>query len=310
MPFFEKNVIIVWSEKEVRDTQENELRVYSASSEIGDVKICLYRVEDHSFERNAEEIGSGFAPNHSHLYYECHFVENGELEFKFGKELISLKGGEIMIIPPFVEHYPLESSLKGHIAFAFTLEKTEGEEGFFENFVRALASVCVLPFKAGAELASCIKLFLESFSKSGAGGFCKRKILAYQLCYQLFCAIKGLDFNLNEYSVAPERVNIALLDHLVNCNHYSVPLIADRIGYTPRHTTRLIKQLYGKSLGEVRMNNMTKTAKKLLENSDWSLGKIAEAVGFSSLAAMNKMFFKVEGVYPAKYRKNFRGEDS
>ena len=283
----------------------DKLSVYSVTAELGNARLRFYRVGKPGLYCD-NDAKSSIGPNHSHLYYECHYIDSGSLEFELENGKVRVDGGRVLLIPPFVEHYPLGGINTGYRVISFTIERKEGETGFYESFVSSIDCVSCRLFEAGAELVRALKLFPGSFSAKTPADYCNRKILAYQLTKELFASIKGFDFALKNNAQNGANVDIALLDYLVNENSYSLSDIAGQIGYTARHTARLIRQLYQKSLGEIRLGNMTETAKKLLEKSDLGLGRIAESVGFSSLAVMNRVFFKSEGVYPSQYRNAFR----
>ena len=66
---------------------------------------------------------------------------------------------------------------------------------------------------------------------------------------------------------------------------------------------KIMKQRYGKTLGEYILDLRLNRAEMLLKEENMSIEKIAETVGFSDTAYFSRCFKKALGVSPMKYKK-------
>ena len=94
----------------------------------------------------------------------------------------------------------------------------------------------------------------------------------------------------------------------INANHannISVESIAQYFHFSPSYISRLIKKAtgvnYSDFIHQIRLNH----AKLLLKNSSLNIYSIARQVGYTDISNFNRVFKKVIGISPSKYRKIF-----
>jgi transcriptional regulator GlxA family with amidase domain len=93
---------------------------------------------------------------------------------------------------------------------------------------------------------------------------------------------------------------IWILEHLqVNLN---VETLAARVAMSPRHFSRTFVNEFGVTPAEFVEQLRVDTARRLLSESDRSLGEIAERVGFGSIDTMNRAFRRRTGQLPSQLR--------
>jgi len=68
---------------------------------------------------------------------------------------------------------------------------------------------------------------------------------------------------------------------------------------------KCMKNSFGCTLGEYITSRRIERSLQLLENSELSIEKVAEAVGFTDSAYFSRCFKKLRGISPLKYRKQF-----
>ena len=96
-------------------------------------------------------------------------------------------------------------------------------------------------------------------------------------------------------------------------NHYSEELdsgsFGKMCGMTETHFRRLFKEIYGMSpikyINEIR----TERARGLIANSNLSLSRIAEKVGYGDVYYFSRVFKKIVGISPSVYKKICAGVD-
>ena len=274
--------------------------LYNTEVEFGDARINLYLMLSDKENGLNEQIGV----YHNHFYYECHLLTEGEEKFELADTNVTLGSSQMLIIPPALDHYSFSGSRGAkELVLAMTLEKTDGESGFYSYFDNTLAMISEMAIDIDETLCAKIEEFCHILTVDSTRDFCKRKTLAYDMIYSFFDSVNHFNVLL-KHEKSNDKSTLFMLDFLVNDLNCSLSEISQKLGYTPRHTSRMINRIYGKSLSEVRLFNMTATAKRLLvQEPSLSLAKIAQKSGFSSLRIMNREFFAREGVSPSEYRK-------
>jgi len=88
----------------------------------------------------------------------------------------------------------------------------------------------------------------------------------------------------------------------------SIPALASRAGMSERTFSRSFRRETGTTPAQFVEIARLDRAKALLETSDWSLARIAERSGFTSLDTLHRAFLKHLGVPPGFYRARFGSE--
>ncbi len=290
---------------------KNEVSIFECDVELGDAvfnlsRICKKEISGTNADNDIKSI------LHSHTYYECHLILSGVTVFTVendgvlhkGADVHTVKSGELFIIPPHTPHYPFTRQEDcNEIVFILSLRKVKGNEGFFDYFSAALETAVCCPVSLDSSLIENIIRFCEGAEEYSIKTICRRKSIAYSIITALFEQIDTSAFSTPKSSKESERVRDITLGYLVT--DYSTPIsaIAKKLGYTTRHTSRLIRELYGKSLRDVRNENMLTSAKDLIKSyPEFSLSQIARKSGFSSLTAMRSAFEKSEKMTPKEYK--------
>ncbi|MBR4162026.1 MAG: helix-turn-helix transcriptional regulator [Solobacterium sp.] len=89
----------------------------------------------------------------------------------------------------------------------------------------------------------------------------------------------------------------------------SLDQIANDTGISKSYMCALFKQETGKNIGEYMQEEKIKTAKDLLQYSDYSVMDIAEYLSFSSQCYFQNVFKKVTGMTPKQYRMKVKYEN-
>ncbi len=283
---------------------ENDTRYNSVPVVFGDASISIIRITSKQVLRD----GSDFRRQniqHDHVYYELHFIMGEDASFLVGEEKIVLHKGEYVVFPPGVKHSPRHPSSVNDVVFALSLEMCKGEMGYFHSIQQALNHAGCRPLTLEEGQAERI---LELFSVMESNGFreaCLRKTLAYEVVFSILDQMNGFQTSddVKDQSDRADRSKI-MLDCMVNDYRYSLSDIAAELGYTTRHTTRLIRKQYGMNLGELRQIRMLDTAKLLLlQYPKLSLNQVAVQAGFNNADSMRRAFLKLEHKTSAEYRE-------
>ncbi|MDR3192258.1 MAG: helix-turn-helix transcriptional regulator [Treponema sp.] len=97
------------------------------------------------------------------------------------------------------------------------------------------------------------------------------------------------------------KVDKFINEHYTDVN-LSLTMIADSVGLSVKYISKLFKMETGQGLlsyiGAVRIQK----AKELLNEGRYTLSEISEMVGYTSIKTFRRVFQKIEGVNPGKYR--------
>jgi AraC family transcriptional activator of pobA len=84
----------------------------------------------------------------------------------------------------------------------------------------------------------------------------------------------------------------------------SVQYYADLLFVTPKHLTKTVKEITGKTCGEFIDEMVISEAKLLLDDLNMSVGNVADALHFSDQFFFSKFFKNHTGVNPSEYKSS------
>lgn len=91
-------------------------------------------------------------------------------------------------------------------------------------------------------------------------------------------------------------------EHCSDCG-LSLNSIADHFGMTPQYISRFFKKQNGVNLTDYIVQVRIQEAKRLLETTNWSILKVSQQVGYATDIGFIRVFKKLEGITPGKYRE-------
>jgi transcriptional regulator GlxA family with amidase domain len=100
------------------------------------------------------------------------------------------------------------------------------------------------------------------------------------------------------------ELQVWMLQHLRE--DLTVEKLADRIGLSPRHFTRICLRETNMNPGELVDRMRVEAAQQMIESSDMGLKQVADFSGFGTADAMRRTFSRVLGVTAGEYRDRFR----
>lgn len=221
--------------------------VHSIRLEYGD---ALFRVYDFRLRPSEEEL----VTRHSHRYYELHLALRGSYPYRVDGATVELSRGHLLIIPPDHPHDSADPRAPSYdfAALSLSLERGEGEAGYYDYFNQTLRGRALTPHPFPPSMEHRVSDLRQAFQMRGLRGGCYQKNAAGMLIFDLFDCLDGFSSGMPALTVAGDEDRLILLDALVNQADQSIEEIAAAIHYSPRHTARLIKQIYGCSLSELR----------------------------------------------------------
>jgi AraC-like DNA-binding protein len=81
------------------------------------------------------------------------------------------------------------------------------------------------------------------------------------------------------------------------------PVLKAEFNYHPNYLAKCMLKVYGLTPIDYLLQYRIEQAKKLLIQTDWSISRIADEVGFSNPAYFSSVFTNKQGTAPANFRK-------
>ena len=269
----------------------------SATSILADYRIhnCIVRLLHYKHD---SAYISKLA--HHHTSFELHVVTEGAATYEIENMLYRIEAGELLFLPPYVQHRFLESevnTIKYSASFQFSPDSKN------ETFLHSLKN----PIKTAStqELLSALT-FIHTESehcKSISDLLIANRILE---CIYINFRILGFRETAAEITAAPYDVRLQLIKQFISENIERNLTVEDLAAYchlSTKQLTRIFHQEENKTplayLKEQRMAHI----KKLLADKSISFREISETMHFSSEYYFHTFFKKEEGMPPGAYRK-------
>jgi len=210
---------------------------------IGDALIGLYRICT-DLEHLEEETP------HSHCYYEFHFVVKGEYLYSIDGKTLCVLAGEMVLIPPDVLHQAVIPGRSVEVSvLSISIKKCMDGQGAFADIIKCFDDHAALAVKQSAMLCEYISQFDKSCQSSSLIDLLKRKELSCKIMAELLLAF-GFEEQ-NHPAMDSGNFDI-LLETYVRNSRMPLHEIADRLGYSRRQLSRIVKVRYGKTFAQLR----------------------------------------------------------
>ena len=248
-----------------------------------------------SFSKDEKDWKSVF---HSHHFTEIFFVVNGEGNFLFRDKTYHIKTGDLVIIPPYMEH--TEQSIKGTPLEYYVI----GVDGVSFQVAGTQANVQVFcNFSNKSLIADLLRQMLYEVRNPSCGSdkICQNllEILLLRIIRHRHVIPVALTSTymtkecarIKEYldSNYSEHITLDTLTRLTHMNKY--------------YMAHSFAKYTGKSPIQYLNQRRMEAACTLLKDTDYSIASISSTVGFSSQSYFTQAFRKKFGMTPIKYRQ-------
>ncbi len=224
--------------------------IQGISLEYGDALFKLLKVKIFSSKHMEQNI------THNHKFYELHLAHSGSYTYTIGDKKITLHKNQLLIIPPNTPHVAVhnEKTDYEYSCLSLHLSQCVGTLGFFAYFKNMLDQYSNVPISMPTTLmGKSSRLHDLDNQPNIVRDTCALKVYASSFIYELFDTLDGYSSAMQQATIqidASER--LVLLEELINNQALSLSEIAQAIGYSSRHTARLIQKIYGCSLSQIR----------------------------------------------------------
>lgn len=256
-------------------------------------------------------------PNkHEHNHYEIYYLIAGERVYFIEDQIFRVHQGDLVFISKGLIHRTSEGKSSTGVHERVVVY-------FTEEFINSL-----LPPPKTTELLECfnsdIKVvhldikqqnFIENLLQKMRQEFSSSKIHLelYQqmLLVELLIFSNRLKFKANNDFLSDHNLNpvyhtvYKILRHIRTNYQEQLTLsgIAEEFYISQYYLSRVFRQVTGVTLVEYINNTRIKAAQRMLVETDKSVNEIAAETGYESQTHFGRMFKKISGTSPLKYRK-------
>ena len=248
----------------------------------------------------AKYEGDWHSLTHSHAFSELFFVSGGKGQFLANGELYEVAENDLVIINPLVEHteLSLESNPLEYIVLGIDGLQFMGNNDNLSSF-----SAIRLPHITGKVRQYMNMLLLEVQSADS-----QRSAICQNLLNILLILI--LSHHSIEISITASR-NIssecAALKRYIDRN-FKESLTLDDLAKASHQNKYYVAHAFKDAFGISPIRYLTERrideSKRLLAETDYSVGEISSMVGFASFSVFSQTFKRVTSMKPNEYRKH------
>lgn len=274
-------------------------------------KLCRVTVENVKAElligKNAtaaptKPIHTAF---HTHAYTELFVCTSGEITIATESGELSLSKNGMGIIPSDLPHILSNISYDG-VGYAIGIMLTRRNDAAAVDLYSQLAALLLsdrsrqlMEMNSACECVERLSCMRDDRSH----------ITALRLILSLVEAANSEDTENSGRESAVQDLEISRISRLetVVGSYFTEPLttaqLAAMLNIGERQLSRIVKKRYGMTFHRVLTEKRLTAAVRLLEREDLSSEKIAEEVGFGSVASFYREFSKKYAMSPSDYKK-------
>lgn len=256
---------------------------------------------------------------HTHNFFEVNYVMRGTCKMIFENETRILTAGQLCIIAPYSRHDVtidddsiVISLMLRKNTFETTFFKLLAQEDLLSTFFRNIlyskkesANYMLFSTDNSKEIKNAIKnIFMECHVYDSYSNTCviSRIHLLFSLLLRRYPnTIEFYDYQHNTSSYGSFT---QVLQYIQN-NYQTVTLeqLSTTFHYNPSYLSRLIKKNTGQTLLDILTKHRMTKASDLLLHTHLKIEEIAALSGYQSIDHFSRLFKKLHGIPPQKYRQ-------
>lgn len=236
---------------------------------------------------------------HSHPFTEIFFVVNGKGNFRFQKQISPIATGDLIIIPPYLEHTeqsipgtPLEYYVLGIDGIAFQPKSEESSAQIFCNFNN---QALITDLFAQIDFEMKTKWY-------GSDMICQH--LLEILILRILRSKQIIPVPINTIRMTKECAQIKEYLDTNYAEHITLDTLTSLTHMNKYYMAHSFTKYTGLPPIQYLNRRRLETACQLLRNTDYSIADISALTGFSSQSYFTQTFRKFYGSTPIKYRQN------
>lgn len=274
------------------------------SGTINDLRLSLFIPQKSLLHEKSEPL----TVLHTHSYTEIFVCLDGELSIAAGDGEIKLHASDIAFLPSDCLHSAIISADKGFFTVGMIGEAVEfkGAERTYSELSEFFEMPYARVYRNCHWVAGVLREIHENQAEKGSSvPVIKMAAVLAELSCKEF---EHVYTNALSGDGAHKRdvIRFLIIEDIINSSYIGKidsNEIAAKLYITRRHLDRIVRERYGKTLRELVNEMRIKLSKELLCDSDLSIEKIANRVGYSTTLAFKNNFIRLVGISPSQYRR-------
>lgn len=251
---------------------------------------------------------------HSHTFFEIHYVTQGEFSCKAGEQKFHVSEGQLLLIEPGVYHSIKEiSSAASKMCVGFEIYRPDGEElnpedlAFADAFFQAKSAVMDLK-KAGNGIASILCRIREICRQPllSMTGREELRHLAALLLLKLYEDLTQHVRQSESKGAGTKEQKDYRIDEFFNRNFQrndGNELLAKELCVSTRQLDRILQRTYGMGYQRKLIEIRLEIAVDLLRTTQKSISEISELLGYSSPSSFSAFIKRETNQSPSQIRE-------
>ena len=249
---------------------------------------------------NVVTAGSGIMSNdHSHPFYEVHFVLSGEVCYICGRDAVTVRANEALLVPPNAPHRFCRRDKSFYMAYLSFQLKPDGEK-----VMPFPKEVTVFPFSRAIvdnirqieKISQIGDIFTQSFVGS-------RLIeIVHSVCTELGGVLPPMKVSEDDSRLAAAK---RYIDQNKNCR-IGCEDVASACGISRKQLNRIFKKHTGKTLNDYLLEAQLMYAEKLVLQGEYTVKQIGYLLGFKNESGFGAYFKRYFGLSPKRYREQYQ----
>jgi AraC-like DNA-binding protein/mannose-6-phosphate isomerase-like protein (cupin superfamily) len=286
---------------------------YTLQIENVTLRMLTYPIYEKPVDEHRDAMVSKF-PLHTHAHAELFTCSEGSFSLQIKSGLLPVSAGDVVIVPPKFPHRMLPTA-PGTVYHCLDFICVGRRRTGCTDLQKPLLPLCngdfLLIARSESELCHQIaKVAGDKEEISSPLAALRLATALLELSELPLQKIGRADAPASLPTAAPEDITdinrLVRLDYLLNgCftnPELSVALASKLLFISERQLERIAKKEYGKPFRRALCDRRLEAAEQMLLETDWSVTRIAETVGFTTKAAFCRAFKGKHGISAAEYK--------
>jgi AraC-like DNA-binding protein len=250
---------------------------------------------------------------HHHAEYELTLIERGRGQRFVGDDIASFDDGDLVLLGPWLPHTWRSDDNRWQSAIV-----VQFGAGWIDSLCQTMPELHTVR-NALPKAAAGVQLMGSEARQ--AGEILRRRVLKgaslervaglLEALHCVACARQVRNLATMGYAQAMPAFDERLTEVCRYVDqHLDAPIaqtdVAEIAGLTPEAFSRFFRRLTGRTFVEYVHEIRIARACRLLQETEQSISQICFASGFGNLSNFNRVFLRLKGLSPLKYRKGFR----
>lgn len=251
--------------------------------------------------------------HHYHDCYELYYLYSGERYYFIQDQTYHITGGAFVLINPYEIHQTGNLGNFGYDRMLIHFNKELLEDYLavdsgvnpYENLDKKIHIISLDPGQQNF-VETLLSTMEAEYKNNNEKESAYIKLTLIQLLMFLNNCKPGVNDEALPHINATQKTIFEIVGYINNFYFEDITLetISEKYYLSPFYFSRTFREITGFNFIEYLNNVRIKEAKKLLLNTNMTIGDIALSVGYNSNTHFGRIFKNIEGISPSQYRKN------